>query len=235
MSNISPDPRGCLYRLIFPNGKAYIGITMRSLAIRIAKHIAAAKSGKDWLVARAIRAHSLNFTSSMLAVGRMSYLQDLEIAAIQAFRTRSPSGYNLTAGGQTSPSREPEVRAKISAAMAGRKLSLAHIAHISDAMRLNSPSRRPEVAAKISAANRGRQLSAEHRAKLSAAQLALGDRHHSKRPEWRAKAAETAKKIAARPDVRAKQSKRMMGNANPSKRLEVRAKLSLAWGKRRAR
>jgi len=63
--------------------------------------------------------------------------------------------------------------------------------------------------------------------------LALGDNHHTKRPEVRAKisAANSGENsVSKRPEVRAKMSinrkGKMLGDLNPSKRPEVRAKIS---------
>ncbi len=93
---------GCLYRLTFPNGKTYIGVTKMTAAARFTQHAkAATKQRKGSLLSKAI----IEFGAESVAVQTLviadegPYLKDLEIRAIKAFGTLKPSGLNSTTGG----------------------------------------------------------------------------------------------------------------------------------------
>lgn len=150
---------GQLYKLDFPNGKSYIGITTKTAAERLKTHGRDApreKPGGGPALYRAWRKHGAP-TLTVLAIVDDAYLCETERRAIAVFGTLSPGGYNLTVGGESSPAKHPEVRAKMSAAAKGRK----------------KPPRTAETRAKLSAAQRARApASAETRAKMSAAQRA---------------------------------------------------------------
>lgn len=110
-----------LYLLTFASGKSYVGQTVRTLATRIAQHRRRAKSGSKLAVHSAWRVHG---EPSIRAIGEFDTQEQLhaaEIAAIQSHGTLSPGGYNLSKGGETAPSKNPGVAAKISAAAIGRK------------------------------------------------------------------------------------------------------------------
>jgi group I intron endonuclease len=141
---------GCLYKLTFPNGKCYVGITDKTAEKRFAQHCKQANESargvrNETPLYRAIRKYGpLSMSVETLAVSPdWQLLCRLEIAEIAARRTTDPTiGYNVTAGGQgpkgmrhTEESREKmraaaigrtfsdETRRKISAAGTGRKMS----------------------------------------------------------------------------------------------------------------
>lgn len=158
---------GTLYKLNFPNGKSYIGITTRGIETRFSEHLAEAKSGRALPLMWALRKYGTP-EKQILAFMNHDDLPAAEIRAIRVFGTLTPHGYNVTFGGQTSPTLRPEIAAKISASLKGR-----------DAHWLRgdkSPMRRPEVAAKVSAALKGRK-----------APWCTGDRSAMRRPEVAAK------------------------------------------------
>lgn len=157
---------GYLYRLEFSSGKGYIGITeRRTLSKRIDRHRDAVKSGGQYAVHRAWRKHGEPVVR-VLAMASGKYLLDLEQRAIASYGTFGPGGYNMTPGGEVPPSTIPEIAAKLSVAMRGRKLPPETIAR----MRLFRPS--AGTREKMAAAKRGRKLSVETRAKMSASQKA---------------------------------------------------------------
>jgi len=222
----SPEKNGVMYKFTFPSGKIYIGITSQNLAQRISQHVGLSTSGRTIPLSNAIRKHGTNFERTVLVVGKMDYLRDLEVKAIMAFNCRIPNGYNTSFGGETSPSSCPEVAAKISASRMGYIPSQITRDKLSAITTANPPSKRPEVAAKISASNKGRKFTSEHCKNISIAQKALGENHPMKRPESRARMAILCADLAHRPSVRAKKSIRMMGDGNIAKRPDVRAKIS---------
>jgi hypothetical protein len=106
----------------------------------------------------------------------------MEVKFIKFLETRIPLGYNVAFGGQISPSTAPEVRAKISAARKGNKLSDSARLSMSNAQierfkredqryiasKISSEAERTEEwNNNISAALIGREFSPEHRANLS--------------------------------------------------------------------
>ena len=109
-----------LYRITFPNGKCYHGIS-RNPRERYLGHLQASRKGENFPVNCAIRhfgEDKLKF--EILAIGNREYIADLEIKAISYFDSKIPNGYNLLPGGQISPVHTEEVRLKMAASMKKR-------------------------------------------------------------------------------------------------------------------
>lgn len=130
---------GILYRLTFPNGKVYIGITTESLGRRVQRHIAYARSNRPYALSAAIRKYGEeSFAAEVIGMANAwGELVKLEIDAIREHGSLCPNGYNMTAGGEGSLHVTPteEKRAKISQTLSGRKLSEAHRKAVGDAQR----------------------------------------------------------------------------------------------------
>lgn len=197
---------GCLYRISFPNGKGYIGITSGSADSRFSEHRYNAASGRgNHLLHKAIRKHGVAATvRALVQANDWGYLCDLERKAIGAYGTRAPSGYNSTDGGEgalgyrhTPDSLKKmglvhkgkahhamphtaESRAKMSASRRGVRLSEEHKKRISAALVGNQRNlgkhHSPESKAKLAAAHKGRVFSEQHRANISRAALARESR-----------------------------------------------------------
>lgn len=92
---------GCLYRISFPNGKSYIGITMKAAEKRFAEHCYEATKNNDRALKRAIRKYgsSAAILDTLVIADDWCYLATLERAAIKVFDTFGHNGYNMTAGG----------------------------------------------------------------------------------------------------------------------------------------
>lgn len=112
-----------LYKLVFASGKAYIGQTARNMSIRIAQHRRSVKSGSQLAVHCAWRKHGEPEISVIAEFETQDQLHAAEKAAIIAVGTLAPQGYNVAYGGETAPSKNPEVAAKISAKAKGRKIA----------------------------------------------------------------------------------------------------------------
>lgn len=110
-----------LYRLTFSNGKSYIGQTVRAMNTRIAQHGQMAKAGSLLPVHCAWRMHGKPEVKVVSEHSDTLLLHEAEKAAIIEFKTLAPDGYNLSHGGDTAPSKNPDVAAKISAKAKGRK------------------------------------------------------------------------------------------------------------------
>lgn len=177
---------GQLYKLDFPNGKSYVGITTKTAADRFSGHRVRCRSakGSDATLYHAWRKHG-EPKLVVLAVVEDADLPATEIRAIKAFNTLVPNGYNVTEGGDTSPMTLPEIAAKVSATKSGVPLSESHKASLSEAQRGNP---RPG----LSAALTGKKASDETRSKMSASAKA-----HKKSPEHIAKLRISAEKARA--------------------------------------
>jgi len=113
-----------IYKLTFASGKSYIGQTTRKLQTRITQHKNSTYAGSMLAVHCAWRLYGDPI--SIEAIGTFDSQEELNEAerqAIVAQKTMSPDGYNVAVGGETAPSKSPEVAAKISAKAKGRKHS----------------------------------------------------------------------------------------------------------------
>ena len=184
---------GYLYKIDFPHGKSYIGISSRPAISRFTKHC---RNGPSTAIAFALRKYGkANATLRTLAIADdWQYLCQLEKKAIAAFNTRAPAGYNLTDGGEgvighkhseatraiiadkarTQPKvygRIPDeaTREKMATAKRGRKQPAEQIAkRVSKLIGRKYPGRTlsEETKAKISATQKGRPLSEAHSEKI---------------------------------------------------------------------
>lgn len=114
---------GILYLLTFSSGKKYVGQTTRTLKRRIQAHRNAAGKGSPLAVHLAWAKHGEPMVEVLGEYDTQEALSAAEIAAIQSWGTLSPNGYNISYGGDTAPSKNPEVKKKISATSKGRKFS----------------------------------------------------------------------------------------------------------------
>lgn len=110
-----------LYCLTFSNGKKYIGQTVRAMNTRIAQHGASANRGSLLPAHCAWRLHGKPKVEVLAEFATHEELHAAEIAAIASMKTLCPDGYNVGMGGETAPSKNPEVAAKIAAKATGRK------------------------------------------------------------------------------------------------------------------
>jgi len=88
-----------LYKLTFPDGKAYFGVTKFALHRRLRNHAHAARSGSAFPVSEAIRKFGLeNCLAQTLVVADKSYLLELEKRVIKEFNSAVPFGHNAYIG-----------------------------------------------------------------------------------------------------------------------------------------
>jgi len=174
-----------IYILHFPNGKRYVGQTIRSVGKRMERHWADVRAGNNLPVHNAMRKYGENFgMECVLPIkGEQLYLDSVEDQAITALDTLVPNGYNIRKGGSRGAHSE-ETKAKISAANRGRVRSEESRAKMA-ASRKGKPAwnrgkpgtmigryHSEETKAKISAACRGRirlPCTEETKAKMSTA------------------------------------------------------------------
>lgn len=165
---------GVLYKLDFPNGKSYIGITKHTADIRFKKHCSV--NSAQLAIHRAINKYGKdNIKVNTLVIGSMDYLMELEKTAIKSFDTKYPHGYNLTDGGEGTFGvvRNSECRRRMSESKKGTKLSEANRLALIKAN--TGRVKTPEEIEKLKIAHTGRVFSKEHRNNLSIAKT--GKRH----------------------------------------------------------
>jgi hypothetical protein len=154
-----------LYVIEFQNGKKYFGITGQKLSCRWKAHLSTSKR-RNSPISRALRNHKDDAAIHLLVIGHRDYILDLEIKAIEAFKTRDPKfGYNSGVGGEISPT-------------LGVKHSLESLTKISEASK-----KRPRLAesnAKTSATLKGHDVSDETKKRIS-----VGTKEAWKDPEFR--------------------------------------------------
>jgi len=176
----APRKYWTVYRLLcHTSNKAYIGITKRHPKIRWAQHRAQARGGRRSALAAAIRKYGpASFSLKIIAIAQTDdEAEILERKFISEFRTLTPLGYNLTAGGELRKelSREAlnkmrgrkasaETRAKISAVRLGKKMNFSEEELARKAVRMRL----------LGLSNLGKKrgpLSEDHRRHLAEAQI----------------------------------------------------------------
>lgn len=206
---------GFLYRLTFPNGKAYIGITSWTVEARFLEHCAnARRKNRTYAVHAAIRKYGPENikVETLASADDWAFLGDMEIKAIAEHGTYSPSGYNLTRGGEGMFDLCLESRLKKSAALVGRVISPESRKKISEAAVKQMQD--PEMRKRLSLMAKERRLTDETKAKIS-----------------------RASKIALSSDaVRKKISEgTRIGQDSPAVRARMRERSSEMWAKEGAR
>lgn len=189
---------GCLYKLIAPNGKGYIGITIFSFEKRLNEHLLACRKGVRSALYSSLRLYGIDAFTSVILHESDSWeeLCALEKAAIVSHGTLGPHGYNMTTGGDgvlwmPPASRErhrkkssdaaqrgwddPKSKAERIAAMQSPEFKERHRKATSEATK--AAFARPEVKQRLLAA----MDTPEYKAKKSAAIKALWTN-----PDWRA-------------------------------------------------
>ena len=91
---------GSIYHLSFPNGKGYIGITIRPIDERLREHVGASRRGSQLPVHRAIRKHGMPVVTVLDTNVPKDQLLELERWAIASFETFGKQGYNASPGGE---------------------------------------------------------------------------------------------------------------------------------------
>jgi hypothetical protein len=196
-----------LYKLTFMSGKSYIGQTQRTVKVRMQQHQRSVNSDSQLAVHCAWRVHGAPTLEILGEFEDAADLHNAEIAAITTYGTISPNGYNIGYGGETAPSKNPEVAAKIAAKARGRK---QHSDELKEGWR--------EVMA-------DRMADPVYREKMRLANLAYWT------PERKAKRAEEARSRASGV-VFTEERKRKIGLANSNPTPKTREKMSAAAKKR---
>lgn len=138
-----------IYKLDFPNGKGYIGITSRTAEKRFAAHISCSINRPFGIVSFAIKKYGAESVvlSILATVDNWELLCLAEQEAIEKFNTKSPNGYNLTDGGDGCLGfiKSDVTREKLRMANLGKKATDKTIDNMRKS-RLKLHSEKPEIA-----------------------------------------------------------------------------------------
>jgi hypothetical protein len=96
---------GSIYKIIFPNGKHYIGLTTTSLKKRQARHKCSAKNGDTQCLYNALRKYDMIDTFQLIEIDTADTLEklyEMEIRYILMYDSyyMNENGYNMTYGGE---------------------------------------------------------------------------------------------------------------------------------------
>mgnify|MGYP001371272754 CR=1 FL=1 len=100
----SKEEYGYIYKIPFPNGKNYIGLTMRTLERRKIEHKHAAKINDPRYLYKAIRKYNMIDTFELIEIDTAETQEELckkEIEYIKKYESYyKKKGYNMTYGGE---------------------------------------------------------------------------------------------------------------------------------------
>jgi hypothetical protein len=96
---------GYIYKISFPNGKHYIGLTQTSIKQRTEEHIYSAKSGDTRYLYNALRKYDIVDILELIVIDTADTLEELyekEIRYIKDYNSyyMNKNGYNMTYGGE---------------------------------------------------------------------------------------------------------------------------------------
>ena len=153
------------------NGKRYIGISGKAPGERWVEHLENARAGTGSALHCAIRKYgTAAFVVESLACALdWDAICACERTLIVQWGTRSPTGYNLTVGGDGVVGLPPEIRQRISKKNKGRKHTPEAKRRIGEAGRGRRHS--PSSLAALRQAHLGKKLTTAHRKKLSQAKF----------------------------------------------------------------
>ena len=98
-------PFGYIYKIVFPNGKHYIGLTTTSLEQRTKEHKCCAKSGNTKILYKALRKYDMIDTLELIKIDTANTAEKLcekEIGYVLIYNSyyMNGNGYNMTFGGE---------------------------------------------------------------------------------------------------------------------------------------
>ena len=159
-----------IYRATAPNGKSYIGQTIKTLSQRRRSHESQTKYGSDYPFNRAIRKYGNKIKWEVIAkADSIAALNALEAMYIALYNTMIPHGYNAKTGGDSSiPCAETKM--KISTANKARYAALSDEEKAAWSAKITGRKLSPETRANMSAAAKVRfaRMTSEERAAFSA-------------------------------------------------------------------
>lgn len=165
-----------IYKLVFPNGKIYIGQTTVEPRIRFNRHRTASRAGSDIRLYRAWRKYGDPILEVLYEVPDEDRF-DCEIFEIARHKSTGVNGYNATKGGEGALLTDPVAKEK-------RR------------QKLRAVPRTKEWYEKVSKAKMGHEVSEESRAKISAALRTHFDLYGAPKRAGKPQSEETRAKIS---------------------------------------
>lgn len=143
-SALGMPARPGLYRIDFPNGKSYIGVSRTNMRVRSLNHFTDARRGNRTAVCNALRHYGSATFRALAICSDPETLSLMERGAIRAYETLAPLGYNIETGGLfpgpvAGFKHSAETRAKMSAARRGRPRTEAELRHLKDMAAIRGP------------------------------------------------------------------------------------------------
>jgi hypothetical protein len=212
-----------LYKLTFASGKSYIGQTVRSMRTRLAQHRRSVRANSAFAVHLAWAKYGEPEVCLIGSYDDVDALNQAERDAINSYDTLSPSGYNIAYGGETAPSKSPEVARKIANKAKGRKHSeqVKKLMAKAIADQWQNPDYRSKVHEGVA-----RSWTPEKRGERSELMKKIWEK---RKAEGFVVAASTKEKLSARevtPEWRAKMSKAAKERDRAPRSLESREKMA---------
>ena len=141
----------CIYTIIFPNGKCYVGQTIHFRA-RQQQHLRLARTGADYPVYNAIRFYKEeNLVWAVLHFNNRTDLNKIESAVIKQHNTMTPYGYNCNAGGNYPTEISEATRKKLRATSAITNATMSKEVRERMAAATKKRFKNPKVREKLSA------------------------------------------------------------------------------------
>jgi group I intron endonuclease len=189
------------------SGKKYVGVTTKTLCLRIQQHFRSKKRTPFNCALRAYGTNGFKIEQIDTAQSREELFQK-EMKWIRELKTQHPNGYNLTQGGDGIVNPSPEIRAKNAAEHRGKRASL-------ETRRKMSVTRRGRkmpvgFADQVRRWMTGRIVSEETKQKISEVQR--GKKRGPYSPERCAAVSAGCMGRKVSPEVRARISKTLRGN-----------------------
>jgi hypothetical protein len=182
-STTNANSMAIVYHYEFPNGRGYVGQTIKTVGQRLREHVQDARRGARTPLNNAILKYGVEGIKVIVLCRRVSATTAklLEVEAISILKTVHPDGYNLTGGGDGISDPSGEIGRKRGRTMTGRKHPPEVLAKIAVGNR--SPERRVAITIGLQRSEVREKLavlngSPERRARIAAA---------LKTPEARAK------------------------------------------------
>ena len=206
------------------NGREYIGVS-KDPNKRFRKHCDKPTDNRRSILANAIQAHGKDkFSMQILCKSTAEYCYEMEAKLIEGYKTRTPSGYNITAGGlgytgfrgpahhKYGKRNSPELNEHMRQLFLGRPIPEEQKAKISAT--LTGRKAKPETLAKMSATRKGCKQSEQHvqartgwkmpeEAKEKIRQSRLGKRNYVATPDENKAQSDRLKAKWADPEFRA--------------------------------
>jgi len=185
---------GSIYKIVFPNGKHYIGLTTTSLEQRTKEHKISSKNGDAKCIYNAIRKYGMVDTLELIEIDTADTIEELcekEIGYIIEYNSyyMNKNGYNMTYGGEGT-------NGYVYTEEDRQKMSEAHKKYYEE---------HPDAREQISEISKKQFENPEAREQMRK----IKKKYHEDNPDARKEQGEKLKKYYENPDARKEQSEKL--------------------------